>query len=68
LVIGLLDSEGIEMCPNVHRVLPKRVVSLFQHLKDLVDLEVTIRVIGGGVVTPLSAVRLCRRKVLPKGP
>jgi hypothetical protein len=56
------------MCPNVHRVLPKRVVSLFQHLKDLVDLEVTIRVIGGGVVTPLSAVRLCRRKVLPKGP
>jgi hypothetical protein len=32
------------------------VVSLFQHLKDLGDLGITMEVKGGRVVTPLSAV------------
>lgn len=44
------------------------VVSLFQHLKDLGDLGVTMGITGGGVVTPLSAVRLCEREVSSRGP
>jgi hypothetical protein len=49
-------------------LIPKGVVSLLQHLKDPSDLGVTMGVKGGGVVTPLSAVRSCRKEVPPRGP
>jgi hypothetical protein len=47
-------------------VIPKEVVSLLQHLRDVGDLGVTMGVMGGGVVTPLSAIRLCGRKSATK--
>jgi hypothetical protein len=49
-------------------VIPKRAVSLFQHLRDPDDLEVTMGVKGGGLVTPLGTIRPCGKEVPPKGP
>jgi hypothetical protein len=46
----------------------KKVVSLLQHQRNRVTFAVTMGVKGGGVVTPLSVVRLCGRGVLPRGP
>jgi hypothetical protein len=44
------------------------VVSLLEHLRDPGDLEVTMGIMGGGVVTPLSAIRPFGRRVSPTGP
>jgi hypothetical protein len=49
-------------------MIPKRVVSLLQHLKDPSDLGITRGFKGGGVVTTLSTVRPCGRGVLPREP
>jgi hypothetical protein len=49
-------------------MLLNRAVFLLQNPKDLDDLGVTIGVTCGEVVTPLSAVRSCRRAVPPRGP
>jgi hypothetical protein len=43
-------------------------VSLLQHLRDPSDLGITMGVTGGGVVTPLSMVKLCEKGVPPRGP
>jgi hypothetical protein len=43
------------------------MVFLLQHLRDVGDLRVTMVVKGGGVVTPLSAVGPCGRKMPPRG-
>jgi hypothetical protein len=57
------------MSPDVHDDYYRiGVVSLLQHLRDPGDLVVTMEVTSGGVVTPLSAVWLCRRGVPPRGP
>jgi hypothetical protein len=49
------------MSPNVRWVLLKGVMFLLQYLRDLGNLGVTIGVLGGRVVIPLSAVRPCGR-------
>jgi hypothetical protein len=46
----------------------KGVVSLLQHLRDLDDLGVSMEVTSGGMMTPLSPVRLFGRELLPRGP
>jgi hypothetical protein len=53
---------------DINRILPIGLVSSLQHLKYLGDLGNTIEVIDGGVVTPLSAIRPCGRKVPLRGP
>jgi hypothetical protein len=44
------------------------VVFLFQHLRDPGDFGITMGITDGGMLTPLSAVRLCGRGVPPRGP
>jgi hypothetical protein len=44
------------------------VVSSLQYLRDPSDLGFTMGVTVGGMVTVLSAVRPCGRRVLPRGP
>jgi hypothetical protein len=44
------------------------VVFLLQYLRDPDDLGIIMEVTGGGVVTLLSVIRLCRRRVPSIGP
>jgi hypothetical protein len=37
-------------------------------IRDRGDLGITMGIMDGGMVTPLSAVRLCGRGVPPRGP
>jgi hypothetical protein len=53
------------MCDECYQLW---AVSLLQHLRDSADLEVTMEVTSGVVVTVLSVVRPCEKEVLVKGP
>lgn len=57
--LGWPVHNGLEYVPIMWRVTNVGVVSLPRHQSDPVDLGVTMRVTGGRVVTPLSAVRPC---------
>mgnify|MGYP003622926885 FL=1 len=57
--LGWPVHHGIECVPIMRGVTNVGVVSLPRHQSDPVDLGVTTRVMGGRVVTPLSAVRPC---------
>ena len=57
--LGWPVHKGTRMCPDYMGVTNVGVVSLLRHQNDPDDLGVTTRVMGGGVVTPLSAVRPC---------
>ena len=57
--LGWPVHNGLEYVPIMRCVTDVGVVSLLRHQSDPDDLGVTMRVMGGGVVTPLSAVRPC---------
>jgi hypothetical protein len=39
-----------------------------QHLKNFINLMVTMEAMGGGMVTPFNVVRPCGRRLLLRGP
>ena len=57
--LGWPVHKGLEYVLIMQCVTNVEVVSSFRHQSDPDDLGVITRITGGGVVTPLSAVRPC---------